>query len=216
MQPDQAAGLRRRRTAQPGPYLSCFFESPSSVVRLAEAFHDRGLDVLLIDGLGRQFADAPARSLFDWAQQLARGQLHTLPQPYGDGWFAPGVRLDAPGLGEALARWDCVLFDAGPLRDALAFAPHARQTCVVSVDPDIASLQRAYRLLKAVSHADNNATVFLLGEAENCATVLAACRRFLEQDVIRRVNHLAPDDTAFARLAGKMAHEETHHKVRSE
>lgn len=216
MPADQAAGLRRRSAAQPALFVTCHLDSPSASLRLAHALHGRGSKVLLVDTTGRQFAAAPTRSLFDWPHQIARRQLNTLPQPYGDGWLATGLGIDAPGLCDALAAYDCVVFDGGPLDEALTFPLRARHACVVDVDADARSLGLAYRLLKTVSRADNNTAVFLLGEAENCATVLAACRRFLEQDFIKRVNHLARDDDAFDRLAGKMTHEEKHRTMRSE
>lgn len=216
MPSDQAAGLRRRRAAQPALFVSCHLDSPSVSVRLAQALRRHGSTVLLVDLLGRQFADAPTRSLFDWPHQLARKQLNTLPQPYGDGWLAAGLRLDAPDLCGALAGYDCVVFDAGPLRDEVSLPSGARHACLIAVEADSASQEQAYRLLKTVSRTDNSTTVLLLGEAENCVTVLAACRRFLEQGFIKRVNRLADEDDAFDRLAGRMAHEETHRTMRSE
>ncbi|MBT9567576.1 MAG: hypothetical protein IV085_04690 [Thiobacillus sp.] len=213
---DQAAGLRRRGVAQPVVCVTCFFDTASSAERLACAFHQLGQRVLLVDVRGRQFAVAPTRSLFGWAHQLAHKQLNVLPQAYGDGWYAPGLQFDVPGFAEGITGYDFVILDAGQIEQALTLPQGVQNTCIVGMSADRESTLRAYRLLKTLSHADNSMDIFLLGEAAICDNVLAAGRHFLEQQFIRRVHSMAREDDAYAALAVRMAHEETHRMVRSE
>lgn len=213
---DQAAGLRRRRVGQPVACLSCFFDTAPSAVHLARAFHQLGQRVLLIDARGRQFAAASTRSLFGWAHQLAHKQLNTLPQAYGEGWYAPGLQPDAPELAAAIAGYDVAIVDMGPIEQVLAIPQGVQNTGVIEIHSGRDSMLRAYRLLKTLSHADNNMDIFLLGEAAICDNVLDTGRHFLEQRLIRRVHSVAREDDAFAALAVRMAHEETHRMVRSE
>lgn len=213
---DQAAGLRRRGGAQPARCLSCFFDTALSAVRLAHAFHQEGQRILLIDVRGRQFAASSTRSLFGWAHQLAHKQLNILPQAYGDGWCAPGLHIDTPELAAAIAGYDVVILDVGPIEQTLALPQGVENTGFIEVSSDHDSMLRAYRLLKTLSHADNSMDIFLLGEAAICDNVLTAGRHFLEQQFIRRVHSMAREDDAYAALAVRMAHEETHRMVRSE
>jgi hypothetical protein len=106
MPADQAAGLRRRSDRQLPRCVHCFFDSAASISRLANALHRHGRISLLVDMHGRTVADSPTRNLFDWRQQIARGQLQLHPMPYGDAWHAPGVRADEPALRRAAHGYD--------------------------------------------------------------------------------------------------------------
>jgi len=145
---DQAAGLRRRRAQQPPCCIHAFFDSAESTRRLAQALHQRGLTSLLADARGRVFADSPTRSLFDWRQQIARGQLHTLPQSYGDGWHAPGVRADEPALITFAQDYDCLLFDASLNAPDWTPLPGAAQILIIEANATHASVLQGYALLK--------------------------------------------------------------------
>lgn len=214
MPADQAAGLRRRNAGQPVRGIHCFFDAPASSMRLAHALHQIGQVSLLVDMRGRLFADAPARSLFDWKQQLGRGQLNILPQACGDGWVAPGVRADAPNLHRAVQGYDCVVFDAGPIGNELALLPGTLNNVVVEVHPTGDSMPRAYSMLKTLSQAGNSLSVGLLGDAAACDRVRAACCHFLEQSFAQAIYSAAHEDDAFAALAVRMADEETHRMTR--
>jgi len=216
MPPDQATGLRRRRAGQAVTCLSCFFDTASCAVQLARAFHQLGQRVLLVDARGRQFAAATPRSLFGWAHQLAHKQLNTVPQAYGDGWYAPGLQIDAPELAAAIASYDVAIVDAGPIGEVLAIPRGVQNTGVIEVHSSGHSMLHAYRLIKTLSHADDSMEIFLLGEAAICDNVLDAGRHFLEQRFVRRVHSVARENDAFAALAVRMAHEEAHRRVRSE
>jgi hypothetical protein len=209
MAPDQAAGLRRRRAQQPPPCTHCFFDAAESAVRLAQALHRRGLSLLLIDACGRVFSDSPTRSLFDWKQQLERGQLHRLPMPYGDGWYAPGIRGDEPALMAVARGYDCVVFDARPDAPDWAPLPGAAQRIFLEVDAMHASTLHGYALLKTLSHTRMPFSVGLLGDAAACDHLQAACKSFLDPAFSRAVYSVAREDDAFAALAVRMAHEET-------
>lgn len=156
---------------------------------------------LLIDMRGRLFAHSPTRSLFDCRQQLERAALHTLPQPYGDGWYAPGIQADEPGLSGTLHGHDYVIFDAGPIRTAPALMPDARHTVIIEVQPAHESGLRAYALLKTLSHADTCPDIALLGEPASCDHVLAACSRFLEPAFTQALYNAAHEEDAIAALA---------------
>ena len=214
MAADQAAGLRRRHARQSAHHIHCFFNAAVSSTLLMQALHQQGQTVLLVDMHGRLFADQPARSLFDWKQQLARGQLHTWPQPGGYGWYAPGIRLDAPHFQTALRHYDCVLFDAGPIGNDIALTPGALNTLVIEIEASTDSMMRAYRLLKTLSHAGNSPKIGLAGDAMACAHVLAACCHFLGQYFARDIYNAARKDDALAALAGRMTNEETHRMTR--
>lgn len=214
MAPDQAAGLRRRRARQPPPCIHCFFDAAESAVRLAQALHRRGLSSLLIDARGRIFSDSPTRSLFDWKQQLERGQPHTLPMPYGDGWYAPGIRGDEPALMAVARDYDCVVFDACPDAPDWSPLPGAAQVVALEVDAMHASTLHGYALLKTLSHSGVPFSVGLLGDAAACDHLRAACKRFLDPAFSRAVYSIAREDDAFAALAVRMAHEETRSTAR--
>jgi hypothetical protein len=205
---DQAAGLRRRRAQQPPHCIHCFFDAAESTPRLAQALHRRGWTSLLIDACGRVFADAP-RSLFGWAQQLERGQLHTLPMPYGEGWYAPGIRGDEPALMAAARGHDCVVFDVRPNAPDWTPLPGAARFVILEVNATHASTLQGYALLKTLAHSGASISIGLLGDAAACDHLLAACGRFLDPAFTRTVYSVAHEDDAFAALAVRMAHEET-------
>lgn len=210
MPADQAAGLRRRNTRQPVRCIHCFFDAAASSTRLTHALHQLGQVSLLVDTRGRLFADSSTRSLFGWKQQLDRGHLNTLPQAYGDGWYAPGMGADVPGLHRAVQGYDCVVFDAGPIGSELALLPGTLNNVVIEVHPTGDSIQRAYSLLKTLSHTGNSLSIGLLGDAATCDHVQAACCHFLEQSFAQVIYSVAHEDDAFAALASRMADEETH------
>ena len=209
MAPDQAAGLRRRRARQPPPCIHCFFDAAGSSARLAQALRRRGLYSLLIDARGRIFSDYPTRSLFDWKQQLERGQPHRLPMPYGDGWYAPGIRGDEPALMAVARDYDCIVFDARPDAPDWAAPPGAAQAVVLEVNATNASSLQGYALLKTLAHSGVSFSVGLLGDAAACEHLQAACKKFLDPAFGRAVYSVAREDDAFAALAVRMAHEET-------
>lgn len=158
MSADQAAGLRRRRARLSPRCLHVFFDSADSTEKLVQALHRRGLRTLLIDVQGRVYADAPARSLFDWRQQLARRQLQTLPMSYGEGWHAPGVRADEPLLAGIAQDYDILLFDER-MGEVGARMPGAARTAIIEVAAAHESLQRAYALLKTLFHLEETPTL---------------------------------------------------------
>lgn len=211
---DQAAGLRRRHARQPARHVHCFFHAAASSTLLMQALHQQGQTVLLVDMHGRLFADQPARNLFDWKQQIERGQLHTLSQPYGYSWYAPGVRLDTPHFQTALRRYDCVLFDAGPIGNEITLVPDVLNTLAIEIDASTDSMVRAYRLLKTLSQTGNSLKIALAGDARTCDHVHAACCNFLEQSFAQEIYNAARKDDAFAALASRMRDEETHRMMR--
>lgn len=209
MPADQAAGLRRRSARQPPRCVHCFFDAAESTLRLALALHQRGWTSLLVDTRGRVFADSPTRSLFDWKQQLERGQLHTLPMPYGDGWHAPGIQGDEPALMAIARGYDCLLFDANlnvPDRTPL---PDAAKILIVEVNATPASTLHSYALLKTLAHSGAPFSAGLLGDAATCDQLLAACKQFLDPAFTQAVYSVAHEDDAFAALAVRMTYEET-------
>lgn len=208
MPADQAAGLRRRLAQQPPCCVHCFFDAAESTIRLAQALHRRGWSSLLIDTCGRVFAGSPTRSLFDWPQQLERGQLHTLPMPYGDGWFAPGIRGDEPALMTIAQGYDCVVFDASLNAPDWVPLPGAAQVIILEVSAVHAALH-GYALLKTLSHSKAAFSVGLLGDAAACDHLQAACKQFLDPVFTRAVYSVAHEDDAFTALAVRMADEET-------
>jgi len=214
MPADQAAGLRRRSTQQPVRCIHCFFDAAASSMRLVQALHQRGQVSLLVDMLGRLFADSPTRSLFKWRQQLERGQLHTLPQAFGEGWFAPGVQANDPNLHGAAQGYDYVVFDAGPIRSGLALLPDTLNTVIIEVHPVNQSTQRAYSLLKTLSGAGDRLSIGLMGDALACDQVRAACSQFIEQANTQDIYSVAHEDDGFAALAIRMESEEAHRMTR--
>lgn len=209
MPADQAAGLRRRRAQQPPRCIQCFFDSAESTLRLAQALHRRGWTSLLIDACGRVFSDAPTRSLFDWKQQLERGQLHRLPMPYGDGWYAPGIQGDEPALMAIARGYDCLVFDARLNATDWAPLPGAAQAIILEVNAMPASTLQGYALLKTLAHSGVPFSVGLLGDAAACDQLQAACKQFLDPAFTRAVYGVAHEDDAFTALAVRMAYEET-------
>ena len=209
MAADQAAGLRRRRAQQPTRYVHCFFDTAESTFRLADALHRHGWTSLLIDSRGRMFADSLTRSLFDWRQQLTRQQLHTLEMPGGDGWHAPGLQADEPGLMTIAPRYDCLLFDASLDAPGELPCPDAAQTLLLEVRAGQAANLRAYALLKTLSQQGRRVGIGLMGDALACDHLQAACRHFLDPLFTRSVYSVAHEDDAFAALAVRMADEET-------
>lgn len=215
MQPDQAAGLRRRRAAQPLRCIHCGFGAAESTSRLAHALHRLGLTTLLVDGGGRLFADASPRSLLDWKQQIERGTLRVLPQPYGAGWHAPGVQGHEPALCAAAHDYDYVLFDAGPDATGLAPLAGAQHGAIIEVCPAVESKLRAYALIKAISAGADVFGVVLLGDTSACEHVRAACERFLAPELAQAVCHVVHEDDAIAAHIVKMAAggDECHHSL---
>jgi hypothetical protein len=209
MPADQAAGLRRRRAQQPIRCIHCFFDSAESTTQLAQALYRLGRVSLLVDMRGRLFAGASTRSLFDWKQQLERGQLHMQPLEYGDGWYAPGLQGDHPDLLGVAQAYDHVVFDAGPDGDSLALMSGAAHTILIEVQHTTASLRRAYTLIKTLSHAGCRSSLGLQGNPAACDHVRAACSHFLEPQFTQDVYSVAHEDDAFASLAIRMAGEET-------
>ena len=204
---DQAAGLRRRAARLATRVVMVFSASPQSAPRLAEAFHDRGRVVLLIDPKERQFS-ASARNLFGWRQQLERGQAFTLPMPYGEGWRARGVRLDEPALSAMARRYDVVVFDAASDARELALMPDATHVAAIEVQASIESLHYAYRLVKTLAQRPAVAGVGLFGDPVACARVVAASGNFLDSAFSDTVCSVAAETDAFAALAVRMSAEE--------
>ena len=208
MPADQAAGLRRRRARLSPRCLHVFFDSADSTEKLVQALHRRGLRTLLIDVQGRVYADAPARSLFDWRQQLARRQLQTLPMSYGEGWHAPGVRADEPLIAGIAQDYDILVFDER-MGEVGARMPGAARTVIIEVAFAHESLQRAYALLKTLFHQEETPHVVLLGAPAACDRVRAACAQFLDGQFAQAILGAGHEDDAFAALAVRMADEET-------
>ena len=214
MPADQAAGLRRHScpsghgARQPLRCIYCFSDSVDSSVRLAHALHQLGQALLLVDTQGRLFVDASPRCLFDWKHQLERRQLHTLPQAYGEGWYAPGVRADEPALSSMANGYDYVIFDSGWGAD-LALLPGAAQTVVTEVRRTDESMLHAYAVLKTLACSGSAVSVGLLGDRVACDHVRAAGCRFLEQRFAQAIFSVANEDDAFAALAVRMSGEET-------
>jgi hypothetical protein len=204
---DQAAGLRRRNAEQPLRCIHGFFHTPESTTRLAQALHRHGWTSLVVDSRGRLFANAPTQSLFDWRQQLARQQLHTQALPSGDGWHAPGLTANEPGLKAIAQRYDCLLFDASPDAPEWLPLPDMDQTVVLEVRAGQASMQQAYALLKTLAHLESRAGTALLGDAAACERLRAACRQYLDPKFVQAVHSVAHEDDAFAALAVRMADE---------
>jgi len=216
MRADQAAGLRRRAASlpahgarQPQRSIHLFSDAPDTSLRLAHALHQTGHVLLLVDATGRLFSVSSPRSLFDWPHQLERRQLHTVPQAYGEGWYAPGVRADEAALSGMVSHYDYVMFDAGWGRTNLALPPGVAHRVVMEVRRTDQSMQHAYAVLKTLACQGSRFSVGLLGDRLACDHVRAAGRRFLEQRFARAIYSVANEDDAFAALAVRMAEEET-------
>ena len=215
-QPDQAAGLRRRSARLQPACIYCFFDTTEWTEKLAAALQQAGRTSLLIDRRGRLFAAAPTRSLFDWKQQLERGQLHILSLDHrGDGWYAPGVRPDEPALRDVAQAYDCLVFDEEPSGAELILIADAANTLLIAVQPTQSSIQRAYTLLKTLSHTAAVFKVSLLGDQAACAQVLSTANHFLSQSFVQAIACVADADTAFSALAVRMPIEETSWLARS-
>lgn len=209
MPADQAAGLRRRNARQPLRCIYCFCDTADSSVRLAQALHQTGRHPLLVDTLGRMFAASSPRSLFDWKHQLEHKQLRTLPQHYGEGWHAPGVRADEPALSGVAAGYDYVLFDLDWGNADLALLPGAAHTVMLEVSRTDASVQHAYAVLKTMACSGVSFCACLLGDGLACDQVRSAVRHFLGQPSADAIFSVANEHDAFAALAVRMAGEET-------
>lgn len=214
-QPDQAAGLRRRSARTPCGCMYCFFDTAEWTDKLAAALQQSERTSLLIDRRGRLFAGASTRSLFDWKQQLERGEVHTLSLDHGDGWYAPGVRADDPGLRDVARAYDHLLLDEETSGAELILMPDANHTFLIEVQPAQESMLRAYTLLKSLSHAAGEGNVSLLGDQTACAHVLSTAGRFLPQPFVQAIDCVAHVDTAFSLLAVRMPSEETSRLARS-
>lgn len=211
MAADQAAGLRRRRSKQPPRLVHCCAGTVDLTRRLVRALHGAGGPVLLIDTGGRLFADVQARSLFDWRRQLACGQPYLIRTDAADGWFAPGLRADVPGLRDLAQSYAFVVLDAAP--GAVDWAPMADAIhgCVVDTGTTPDDLLQRYALLKTLAGRARGVPlhVGLVGGIAACDRLLAACRHFLEPAFSRCLQRLEDTDDAFAALAARMAGEET-------
>lgn len=214
MPADQAAGLRRRsrpagQTARrPLQFIHCLSASAGLGTRLAHALHQIGRTLLLIDTQDRLFTASSPRSLFGWKHQLERGQLHTLPQAYGEGWHAPGVRADEPALTHIASDYDHVIFDTAWGRSDLALLPGAVHRLVMDIRHPDESAREAYRVLKTLACSGVAFDASLLGDRRACDHVRAASCHFLERSVAHAMVNLAGEDDAFAALAVRMADEE--------
>ena len=193
---------------QPLGSIYCFSDFRGASVHLAHALHQIGRVTLLADTQGRLFADSFPRSLFDWKHQLERRQLHTLPQAYGEGWYAPGMRADDPALSSMANGYDHVIFDAGWGGD-LALLPGAAHTVVMEIHPAGESMRLAYAVLKTLACSGHAVSVGMLGDPVACDHVRAAGCRFLEPRFAHAIFSMAHEDDAFAALAVRMAGEET-------
>jgi hypothetical protein len=102
-----------------------------------------------------------------------------------------------------------LLLDAGA--DAQAFLPlaGARQDVVVELEATESSLLHAYALLKTLAGETGVGIIVLLGEADACARLHAACRRFLDTAFCQRIERLAGEGDEFSMLAVRMVREET-------
>lgn len=208
MPADQAAGLRRRQLRRLPRSIHCFFDDAESAVRLAQALYLRGCAVLLVDARGRLFDDAPSRSLFDWRQQLARGQLHVQPAPYGGGWHAPGLSGEEPALAAAAEAYDCLVFDAGTDASDWTLPAGAARVAAIEVKGAQDALLRAYAVLKTLAQTGAASSVGLLGDPAACERLEAACRQFLDPAFAAGVVSVARELDGFAALAVRMADEE--------
>ena len=208
MPTDQAAGLRRRQAEQPLRCIYCFLGSTDQTFQLLQTLHQRGETALLVDTRGRLLGNYPTRSLFNWKQQLERGQLQTLPLAHGQGWYAPGISATEPALRSAAHAYDHVVFDLELAGDDLALMPDAIQTVLMEVHAAEESKLRAYRLIKTLTHSRTGFSVGLMGDPAACEQVRMAARHFLEPSLVQAIYNLAQEGDAFAALAVRMCAEE--------
>ncbi|MFH1820207.1 MAG: hypothetical protein ABIK08_14870 [Pseudomonadota bacterium] len=175
---------------------------------MAHALYQLGRAPLLIDTRGRLFASSSPRSLFDWKHQLERRQLHTLPQAYGEAWYAPGMRGDEPALSDMMGSYDDVVFDLEWECADLALPPDVVHTVVMEIRRTDESMRKAYAVLKTLARSGVAFRTGLLGDRHACDHVLAAGRHFLGQAVAHAIFNVANENDAFAALAVRMADEE--------
>lgn len=213
---DQAAGLRRQRQAQSPTCISCFFSQAASTQLLMRALEGLGKRVLLVDTAGSQLAASRTQSLFDWRQQLQRGQLQGLPLPHGEGLFAPGAEAGDPAIIQAATTYDCVLFDAGRITHSVALALGQAQMLLLQVEDMPPSLGLSYALLKALHATGNPSTILLCGSPSARTRVMSAVRHFLGAAMARRIWAAEDEDEHFIALAARIAAEETGHQAREE
>lgn len=131
-----------------------------------------------------------------------------MPQHFGDGWYAPGVRADDPALPVVTSDYDQVILDRG-WDGELAVAPGAAHVVVIAIDRGGESMRRAYAVLKTLACSPHAVSVSLVGEPAACDHVLAAASRFLAPRFAQSVFNAADEDDAFAALAVRIAGEET-------
>lgn len=134
--------------------------------------------------------------------------MQTLPQRFGDGWYAPGVSADDPALPVVASDYDQVILDRGWDGD-LAVPRGAVHAVVIAIDRSGESMQRAYAVLKTLACFRHTVSVSLLGEPAACDHVLAAASRFLDPRFAQSIFNAADEDDAFAALAVRIASEET-------
>lgn len=206
MAADQAAGLRRRQAGRQARRVYVVSAAPNTVRRLLEAGARLGVRALMIDAYGRHLARQP-QSLFDWRQQLASGQLHTIALGNSEGWWAPGAWTAGPELAVLSARYDWLIFDAPP--DAIEALTHLGAGDLLALDVAETSLASFYRLLKTLASHAHAASVVLFGQPAACAHLEAACRRFLGVAYAQKIGNLARETDAIRVLAVRMAGEET-------
>lgn len=167
-----------------------------------------GMTLLLVDTQDRLFVTSSPRSLFGWKHQLERRLLHTLPQAYGEGWHAFGVRPDEPALAGIASDYDHVIFDMAWGRRDLALRPGTVHTVIMDIHPTDESMREAYTVLKTLASSGVAFGASLLGDRSACDRVWAASCHFLERGVEHAIVNLANEDDAFAALAVRMAGEE--------
>lgn len=176
--------------------------------RLAAAFHRCGWRVLRVDTIDRLLAQVPARSLFDWRQQLARGRFNVLSVAHGDVWPAPGLKVDAPGFATVAARYDVVVLDTDFARDTWVPMPGADNCVVIDVPVDAQALRQAFRLIKTLCHRQPDCAVSLIGDPLACRRLQEAATRFLDATFARTLFCPGEEVEPFAALAARMAGEE--------
>jgi hypothetical protein len=203
MPADQAAGLRRK-TGSALRILHCVNESADFVLQAAQAMTRQGLTPLVIDTRDRLFGADAAQTLFDWRQQLDRGQILALPLATVHAWHAPGLQADVPGLAAATRHYDAVLIDCA-LVDVASPIAGANEWACVSVGPD--TLQAVYALLKTRAQS-GGLPMFLIGEPASCERIRQACLRFLGATVTAGLSCHHDELAAITALAVRMAHEE--------
>lgn len=182
--------------------------APATAVRLGAALYQRGWHVLRVEAASLRATPTPARSLFDWRQQLARGRLDTMATAHGDLWRAPGLDAGAPGFGAVAGRYDVVLLDTDLACDGWTPMPGADNRMIIDVPGESEVVQQVFSLLKTVSRCAPACEVSLVGDGRAGRRLLEAARRFLDIAFARRLACLAEEVEPFATLAARMAHEE--------